>query len=184
MFSVYRHHAVFTDSPLSMLEAEAAHRDHAIIEQVIADLKNGPLAHCPSGVFSANSAWGRPGRDRLQPHPRRRSTRLEVPRPSQVGHDSRPAHQRPRPHSQPRPLLAATPAQELALAAALGRALRRHQRPATSGALTASPCPDEKESESGKAGQTGRSRAPFTSTDSPSSSPPCTPETGSSQSRV
>ncbi len=57
MFSVYRHHAVFTDSPLSMLEAEAAHRDHAIIEQVIADLKNGPLAHCPSGVFSANSAW-------------------------------------------------------------------------------------------------------------------------------
>lgn len=57
MFSVYRHHAVFTDSPLSMLEAEAAHRDHAIIEQVIADLKNGPLAHCPSGVFTANSAW-------------------------------------------------------------------------------------------------------------------------------
>ena len=57
MFSVYRHHAVFTDSPLSMLAAEAAHRDHAIIEQVISDLKNGPLAHCPSGVFTANSAW-------------------------------------------------------------------------------------------------------------------------------
>lgn len=57
MFAVYRHHAVFTDSPLSMLAAEAAHRDHAIIEQVIADLKNGPLAHCPSGVFTANSAW-------------------------------------------------------------------------------------------------------------------------------
>ena len=57
LFSAYRHHAVFTDSPLNMLEAEAAHRDHAIIEQVIADLKNGPLAHCPSGSFSANSAW-------------------------------------------------------------------------------------------------------------------------------
>src|SRR5699024_10813100 len=53
----YRHHAVFTDSPLSMLAAEASHRDHAIVEQVIADLKNGPLAHCPSGVFTANSAW-------------------------------------------------------------------------------------------------------------------------------
>ena len=57
MFNVYRHHAVFTDSPLSMLQAEAAHRDHAIIEQVIADLKNGPLAHMPSAVFTANSAW-------------------------------------------------------------------------------------------------------------------------------
>lgn len=57
LLAAYRHHAVFTDSPLSMLAAEAAHRDHAIIEQVIADLKNGPLAHCPSGVFTANSAW-------------------------------------------------------------------------------------------------------------------------------
>lgn len=57
LLPAYRHHAVFTDSPLSMLDAEAAHRDHAIIEQVIADLKNGPLAHMPSGVFTANSAW-------------------------------------------------------------------------------------------------------------------------------
>ncbi len=30
---------------------------HAIVEQVIADLKNGPLAHLPSGHFWANSAW-------------------------------------------------------------------------------------------------------------------------------
>ena len=40
-----------------MLEAESAHRGHAIVEQVIADLKNGPLAHLPSGSFTANSAW-------------------------------------------------------------------------------------------------------------------------------
>jgi hypothetical protein len=40
-----------------MLAAEATHRDHAIIEQVIAELKNGPLAHLPSGVFTANAAW-------------------------------------------------------------------------------------------------------------------------------
>lgn len=57
LFTAYRHHAVFTDSPLAMLTAEASHRDHAIIEQVIADLKAGPLAHAPSGVFSANGAW-------------------------------------------------------------------------------------------------------------------------------
>ena len=40
-----------------MLTAENDHRRHAIIEQVIADLKDGPLAHLPSGRFAANSAW-------------------------------------------------------------------------------------------------------------------------------
>jgi len=57
LFAAYRYHAVFTDSPLPMLEAEATHRQHAIVEQVIADLKGGPLAHLPSGKFAANSAW-------------------------------------------------------------------------------------------------------------------------------
>jgi Transposase DDE domain group 1 len=56
-FAVYRYHAVFTDNPEPMLAAEATHRDHAIIEQVIAELKNGPLAHLPSGMFAANAAW-------------------------------------------------------------------------------------------------------------------------------
>jgi hypothetical protein len=57
LFAAWRYHCVFTDSPLPMLEAEAEHRRHAIIEQVIADLKSGPLAHLPSGNFAANSAW-------------------------------------------------------------------------------------------------------------------------------
>ena len=57
LFAAHRHHAVFTDSQLSMLIAERTHRAHAIIEQVIADLKNGPLAHLPSGKFTANAAW-------------------------------------------------------------------------------------------------------------------------------
>ena len=57
LFTVYRYHAVFTNSPLPMIAAESAHRAHAIVEQVIADLKNGPLAHLPSGHFWANSAW-------------------------------------------------------------------------------------------------------------------------------
>ena len=56
-FAVYRYHAVFTDSTEPMITAEATHRDHAIVEQVIAELKNGPLAHLPSGVFAANAAW-------------------------------------------------------------------------------------------------------------------------------
>lgn len=57
LFASYRHHGVFTDTPLDMLEAEVAHRAHAIIEQVHADLRSGPLAHAPCGSFAANSAW-------------------------------------------------------------------------------------------------------------------------------
>ncbi len=56
-FAVYRYHAVFTDTAEPLLAAEATHRDHAIVEQVIAELKNGPLAHLPSGRFPANAAW-------------------------------------------------------------------------------------------------------------------------------
>lgn len=57
LFDTYRHHAVFTDSPMTLLQAETDHRQHAIIEQVIADLKSGALAHLPSGKFTANAAW-------------------------------------------------------------------------------------------------------------------------------
>jgi hypothetical protein len=57
LFRVWRHHAVLTDTPLPMLEAERDHRRHAIVEQVIADLKHSALAHLPSGHFAANSAW-------------------------------------------------------------------------------------------------------------------------------
>ena len=57
LFSIWRHHAVFTDSREPMLTAETTHRDHAIVEQTFSDLKAGPLAHMPSGSFAANSAW-------------------------------------------------------------------------------------------------------------------------------
>ena len=57
LFSSWRHHAVFTDSAESMLAAEATHRDHAIVEKVIAELKAGALAHLPSGQINANAAW-------------------------------------------------------------------------------------------------------------------------------
>lgn len=57
LFTTYRFHAVFTDSPLTLIDAEKAHRGHAIVEQVIADLKGSALAHLPSGMFNANAAW-------------------------------------------------------------------------------------------------------------------------------
>jgi hypothetical protein len=57
LFPAWRHHAVFTDSPHETLPAEAEHRDHAIVEQAFADVCSGPLAHLPSGKFTANAAW-------------------------------------------------------------------------------------------------------------------------------
>jgi Transposase DDE domain group 1 len=57
LFPAWRYHAVFTDSPFAMIQAEEHHRDHAIIEQVFADWNDGPLAHLPSGSFPANAAW-------------------------------------------------------------------------------------------------------------------------------
>jgi hypothetical protein len=57
LFAAYRHHALLTDSPLIIAQAEPMHRAHAVIEQVFADLENGPLSHLPSGKFNANAAW-------------------------------------------------------------------------------------------------------------------------------
>jgi hypothetical protein len=57
LFPAWRYHAVFTDSPHETVAAEGEHRDHAIVEQVFADLCDGPLAHLPSGKFNANAAW-------------------------------------------------------------------------------------------------------------------------------
>jgi len=57
LFTVWRYHAIFTNNPAPLVQAEAQHRGHAIVEQVIADLKAGPLAHLPSGRFQANAAW-------------------------------------------------------------------------------------------------------------------------------
>jgi len=57
LFPAWRYHAVFTDSPFELIQAEGQHRDHAIVEQVFADVTSGPLAHMPSGVFAANAAW-------------------------------------------------------------------------------------------------------------------------------
>jgi hypothetical protein len=53
----WRHHAFFTNrtEPLELVEAE--HRQHAVVELAIRDLKDQALAHFPSGKFLANAAW-------------------------------------------------------------------------------------------------------------------------------
>ncbi|MEV0185308.1 hypothetical protein AB0I54_39460 [Streptomyces sp. NPDC050625] len=39
------------------MQAELQHRQHAVIEQVIADSKASALSHLPSGNFQASAAW-------------------------------------------------------------------------------------------------------------------------------
>jgi hypothetical protein len=53
----WRHFAFLTNrtGPLALVEAE--HRQHAVVELAIRDLKDQALAHFPSGHFNANAAW-------------------------------------------------------------------------------------------------------------------------------
>ena len=57
LFPVWRYHPFVTNSDLPSTEADPTHRRHAIIETTFADLIDGPLAHIPAGLFSANCAW-------------------------------------------------------------------------------------------------------------------------------
>ena len=60
LFDLFRYHAFFTtvdQDRFDTVVADQVHRRHAIIEQINAELKNGALAHMPSGVFNANAAW-------------------------------------------------------------------------------------------------------------------------------
>jgi len=55
---VFSYHAILTDRDGPLLAVEADHRQHAIVEHTICDLKHhAGLAHLPSGRFTANAAW-------------------------------------------------------------------------------------------------------------------------------
>ena len=53
----WRHFAFLTNRTEDITIVEAEHRNHAVVEQVIADLKDQALQHFPSGEFNANGAW-------------------------------------------------------------------------------------------------------------------------------
>ena len=57
LFTVFDYHAFVTDRDGQTLDLEADHRRHAVVEQIIAELKSAGLAHLPSGKFTANAAW-------------------------------------------------------------------------------------------------------------------------------
>jgi hypothetical protein len=139
LFTVYRYHGVFTNSPLPMLTAEKAHRGHAIIGQVIADLKNGPPGPPTVRQVLGQQCLAGLRRHGLQPHPNRRDPRVGLPRPGNHWHDPRPTDQRP---GTTRTLGSATdPASTngLALGTRLAAASRRLTRWPTAHGLTHPP---------------------------------------------
>lgn len=54
----WRHHGFLTDLDGDAVTLDAFHRQHAVVELAIRDLKEGAgLEHVPSGQFFANAAW-------------------------------------------------------------------------------------------------------------------------------
>ena len=54
----WRHFGFLTDLAGDAVTLDAFHRQHAVVELAIRDLKEGAgMEHVPSGNFSANSAW-------------------------------------------------------------------------------------------------------------------------------
>jgi hypothetical protein len=54
----WRHFAFLTDLNATTVEMDAFHRQHAVVELTIRDLKEGAgLEHVPSGDYHANGAW-------------------------------------------------------------------------------------------------------------------------------
>jgi hypothetical protein len=53
----WRHFAFLTNRTDALAIVESEHRQHAVVELAIRDLKDQALAHFPSGQFNANAAW-------------------------------------------------------------------------------------------------------------------------------
>ena len=58
LFPEWRHHSFITNRhDLDTVEADRFHRNHAIVELAIRELKDGGATHIPSGHYHANAAW-------------------------------------------------------------------------------------------------------------------------------
>ncbi len=57
LFPDWRHFAFLTNRTEALGVVEAEHRQHAVVELAIRDLKDQALRHFPSGRFAANAAW-------------------------------------------------------------------------------------------------------------------------------
>ena len=126
----WRHFAFITNRTDDIALVEAEHRDHAVVEQVIADLKDQALAHFPSGHFNANGAWTVLA---ALAHNLLRWTQL-LGLPDTTVRAARTLRRRllahPRPPDPPRARLDAAPARPLALARRLHQRAQPHPRAA------------------------------------------------------
>jgi hypothetical protein len=57
LLPVWDHYPCATNRTDTLAVVEAEHRQHAVVELCIRDLKDQALAHFPSGKFTANAAW-------------------------------------------------------------------------------------------------------------------------------
>jgi len=57
LFPNWQYFAFATNRTEPLLLVETEHREHAVVELAIRDLKDQALAHFPSGRYAANSAW-------------------------------------------------------------------------------------------------------------------------------
>ncbi len=83
LFTDWDYHAFVTDRAGDVLELEAEHRRHAIIEQTIAELKSAAPA---LRTVHRQRRLARPIGDGPQPRPRRRSTHRHTAEPRHRGH--------------------------------------------------------------------------------------------------
>ena len=97
----WRHHAFLTDLDDDAVTVDAFHRQHAVVELAIRDLKEGAgLEHVPSGNFHANSAWLQCA---VLAHNLIRWTATSASPASTISLHRRPHHPHPTPRP-PRPL--------------------------------------------------------------------------------
>lgn len=58
LFPDWRHHSFITNrTDLDTVAADRFHRNHAVVELAIRELKDGGAEHIPSGHYPANAAW-------------------------------------------------------------------------------------------------------------------------------
>ena len=169
LFSVWRHHAVFTDSHEVMLAAEATHRDHTIAREGHRRAE-GRAARAPAvGAVHRERGLAGPGCDLVQPDPRRREPRLEVPRPGHHRDDPHPPHRSPGPDRALRTPAPHAPTPKVALGRRLASDVHRDRGTTRRRDLTTQPQQTQPRTRSGRPGQTGKTPAP--ETDSPPSTP-------------
>ena len=122
LFNLWRHHVFLTETGETTVDADLTHHAHAVVEQVFADVIDGPLAHLPPGRLAANAAWLTLT---VMPHNLLRAagcltghrySRNPPPAPDQHPSPDRPPGQTRR----------AAPARPVALATAVSHPLRPH----------------------------------------------------------